>query len=596
VFDTKPNAFLHAVAPRLPFGRALCLGAGEGHNPVFLAARGLAVTAVDASALALQKTQRLAAARGVSITTVVADLCDYFVAPGQWDAIVLLFVHLPAAQRRDLHTRALQGLRTGGALVLEGFALVPGELSGTEPLMHLGDLQHGFSALDQALANSCWRELDEGPLHMGRRYVTQILAYRRVCEADPSAQVALLRQQAAQYMHDPGAALEALNAAVALQPQDASLHYNRAVVLRQLERLPEALAGYDDALALRPEYPQALANRANVLQDMLRLDAALQAYEAALAVRPEAAHVRLNQALCVLRSGNLTQGWPLFEARHQVAGYQRSHYTGTAALWLGQTDLLGHTLLLYAEQGLGDTLQMLRYVPLLAARGARVLLHLPATLLPLVRGMTGVSGCTALGQVLPEHDLQCPMLSLPLAFKTTLNSIPAATGYLQVDAARRTHWQQVLGAASGLRVGLIASGDPRHARDAQRSLGLAALVAALPADLQTFCLQRELRAADRQTLQEQPQVRAFGAQLRDMADTAALCSLMDVVISVDTAVAHLSAALGCPTWVLLAHVPDWRWLLAREDSPWYTSVRLLRQSQAGQWGDVLQRVAEEIRK
>ena len=150
--------------------------------------------------------------------------------------------------------------------------------------------------------------------------------------------------------------------------------------------------------------------------------------------------------------------------------------------------------------------------------------------------------------------------------------------------------------ASGLRVGLIASGDPRHARDAQRSLGLAALVAALPADLQTFCLQRELRAADRQTLQEQPQVRAFGAQLRDMADTAALCSLMDVVISVDTAVAHLSAALGRPTWVLLAHVPDWRWLLAREDSPWYTSVRLLRQSQAGQWGDVLQRVAEEIRK
>ena len=165
--------------------------------------------------------------------------------------------------------------------------------------------------------------------------------------------------------------------------------------------------------------------------------------------------------------------------------------------------------------------------------------------------MTGVSGCTALGQVLPEHDLQCPMLSLPLAFKTTLNSIPAATGYLQVDAARRTHWQQVLGAASGLRVGLVASGDPRHARDAQRSLGLAALLGALPADIQMFCLQR---------------------------------------------VAHLSAALGCPTWVLLAHVPDWRWLLAREDSPWYTSVRLLRQSQAGQWGDVLQRLAEEIRK
>lgn len=596
MFTSEPNAFLRDVAPRLPFGRALCLGGGEGSNPVFLAARGLAVTAVDASAVGMQKVQSLGAARGLSITTVVADLSNYTVVPGQWDVIVLLFVHLPAAQRRDLHTQAVQGLRMGGALVLEGFAPVSEEPNDTEFPMPLGDLQQELSALDQAVASSSWRELEEGPWHKCRRYVTQMLAYRRVRVADPPAQVALLRQQAAHCVHAPGAALGQLNAAVALLPQDASLHYNRALVLRQLERLPEALAGYDDALALRPEYPQALANRANVLQDLLRLDAALQAYGAALAVRPQAAHVRLNQALCVLRSGNLTQGWPLFEARHQVDGYQRRHYTGSAALWLGQTDLRGHTLLLYAEQGLGDTLQMLRYVPLAAALGARVLLHLPATLLPLVRGLKGVSGCTALGQALPEHDLQCPMLSLPLAFQTTLDSIPAATGYLQGDAARRAHWQQALGAVSGLRVGLVASGDPRHARDAQRSLGLGPLVAALPANIQMFCLQRELRATDRQTLQEHPQVRAFGTQLRDMADTAALCSLMDVVISVDTAVAHLSAALGCPTWILLAHAPDWRWLTGREDSPWYTSVRLLRQSQAGKWDGVLQKVAEVIRR
>ncbi len=592
----EPNAFLRAVASRLPVGRALCLGAGEGNNAVFLAERGLAVTAVDASALRLQKAQRLATAHGVSIDTVLADLCDYCVAPGQWDVIVLLFVHLPGAQRRDLHAEVVQGLRAGGALVLEDFAPMPGVPGDAEHRVSLDELQHECSALDHAWATNCWRELDEGAGHKGPRYVTQLLAYRRASTADPSAQVSLLRKQVAQCAHTPAAALRALNAAVALQPRDASLHYNRAVVLRQLEHLPAALAGYDDALALRPAYPQALANRANVLQDLLRLDAALQAYDAALAVRPDAPHVRLNQALCLLRSGDLARGWPRFEARHAVAGYQRRHYTGSAALWLGQTDLSGQTLLLYAEQGLGDTLQMLRYVPLLAARGARVLLHLPATLLPLARDLKGVSGCTALGQALPAHDLQCPMLSLPLAFETTLDSIPAATGYLQAGAARRAHWQQTLGTASGLRVGLVASGDPRHARDAQRSLGLAALVATLPADVQAFCLQHELRTADRHTLQEHLQVRAFGDELRDMADTAALCSLMDVVISVDTAVAHLSAALGRPTWVLLAHAPDWRWLLGREDSPWYNSVRLLRQTQPGRWDDVLLRVAEEIRK
>ena len=236
--------------------------------------------------------------------------------------------------------------------------------------------------------------------------------------------------------------------------------------------------------------------------------------------------------------------------------------------WLGEKTLKEKTILLYTEQGLGDTIQFSRYVPLVAQLGAKVILEVQGPLVNLLKNLEGVGQILAKGDPLPAMDYQCPLLSLPLAFKTELDSIPPLSQKITGDSAKIIQWQTILGVKTKPRVGLVWSGSVTHKNDHHRSITLSQLLPYLPSHMEYVCLQAELRDVDKKLIAQQPGIQYFGDALKDFTDTAALCELMDLVISVDTGVAHLSAALGKKTWVLLPYTPDWRWQLDRGDSPW----------------------------
>lgn len=389
-------------------------------------------------------------------------------------------------------------------------------------------------------------------------------------------------------------ALDALDRAIALRPGFADAHYNRAVVLCDLERPEEAIGAYEAAIRHRPSFAAAYYNLAIVLRDLNRLPAALAANRGALAQRPDYPEANWNQAMLLLQQGDFAAGWPLYEWRWKNGACAPFLRRFDQPLWLGREDPRGKTLLLHAEQGLGDSIQFCRYASLLAARGAHVILQVQAALVALAQTLGGGVTVLAEGETPPPFDMHCPLMSLPLALGTRLDDIPAAPTYLCVPPAARELWQRRLGAAHRLRVGLVWSGRPQHGNDRNRSLALATLrpLLALAADF--HCLQKEIRPADRAVLAETPQIREWCSDLRDFSDTAALSAAMDLVISVDTAGAHLAAALGRQTWILLPQVADFRWLVDREDSPWYPTARLFRQQHGGDWAGVVERVAGEL--
>jgi Flp pilus assembly protein TadD len=407
---------------------------------------------------------------------------------------------------------------------------------------------------------------------------------RKPGNAAAHANLGLVRHDRGDY---PGA-LAACDAALRLQRNYPEAHYNRGNTLRALGRLEDAIASYERALRLRPDFVGPLVNRARTLRDLGRLDAALAGNARALAVAPDLAQAHLNQAMLHLLHGDFARGFPEFEWRWhdpQLAGARRDF---GVPQWRGDTDLAGRTLLIHAEQGLGDTLQFVRYAPLAAQRGARVLLEVQPSLRTLVASLPGGVEVLARGAALPPVDLHCPLLSLPLAFGTRLETIPAGPPYLRPDPARIAHWREQLGPRTGLRIGLVWSGNPDHNNDRSRSLPLAALQPLFPLGREFVSLQQDIRPADLATLQAAGlPLRHFGEALHDFMDTAALASCVDLVIAVDTAGAHLAGAIGRPLWLLLPWIPDWRWLLERSDSPWYPSARLFRQPRRGDWDAVV---------
>lgn len=397
-------------------------------------------------------------------------------------------------------------------------------------------------------------------------------------------------------LQDLGRADEALashDRAIALRPDYAEAHCNRGVALQSLGRLDEAVASFDQAMALNPDFAQACSNRGNVLQDLMRLDEAMASYDRAIAIQPDYAKAHLDKALGLLLLGDFDRGWKMYEwrwkAERDAGGTERPPQT----LWLGDVPISGKTILLHAEQGLGDSIQFCRYARLVGSLGANVLLEAPRALIGLFEGLEGVGTLVETGKPLPEFDLHCPLLSLPLAFKTTIDTIPTPEAYLASNPEKRQAWSERLGEKTKPRIGLVWSGSTAHRNDRNRSLALENLVAHLPGNFEYVSLQSEVREVDRKTLQGST-IRDFEGQIEDFSDTAALCDLMDLVISVDTSVAHLAGALGKTTWVLLPFMPDWRWLLDREDSPWYRSLKLYRQPRYGDWEPVLRRVAMEL--
>ena len=261
---------------------------------------------------------------------------------------------------------------------------------------------------------------------------------------------------------------------------------------------------------------------------------------------------------------------------------------------MGLESLQGKTILLHAEQGLGDTIQFCRYAKPAADLGARVILEVRDPLLPLLQNLAGVSEIIARGAHLPAFDFHCPLMSLPLAFRTRLDTIPSPEGYITPAPEKVASWQTILGDKVKPRIGLVWSGSPGHSHDRNRSISLANLLARLPKGFEYVSLQKDVRPGDLPALQGRADIRQLGDQLADFSDTAGLCALMDIIISVDTSVAHLAGALGKPVWILLPFNPDWRWLLDRTDSPWYAAARLYRQDTPGNWQGVFEKIEADL--
>lgn len=389
----------------------------------------------------------------------------------------------------------------------------------------------------------------------------------------------------------PAEALEALDAAVALQPAHARAHHNRGTALKALGRLEEALASYEAAVALNPAYAEAHSNRGLALRDLGRLDASLSSYDAALAADPNFAEAHLGRSLTLLLAGRLAEGWPEYEWRR--ATWPAERQLDPERAWYGQADLAGRRLFVRHEQGLGDTLQFARYLPRLIAMGAEVIVQVQAPLVPLLA--PSLPGLTWLadGAPAPDFDFHCALMSLPLAFSTSLDKVPPPLA-LAADPARRAAFEARLGQKTRPRVGLAWSGNSAHANDANRSIAFDRLAPLLAADADWFALQTEIRDSDAGAFAAAGRVAFLGEALADFADTAALVRHMDLIITVDTSLAHLAGSLGKPTWILLPTAPDWRWLEGRADSPWYPSVRLFRQGARGDWDAVVAEVAAAL--
>ncbi|MCG2583607.1 tetratricopeptide repeat protein [Massilia sp. TS11] len=540
------------------------------------------------AAVALHQSGKLAEARAAYAAVLATE-------PEQADALHLLGV---------LCTQIDQDHEQAVTLIDRAIARLPGNATFYAnrgiSLQHLRRFDAALASYDRAIAlkhdyADAWS--NRGMILLELKMPEAALAsFEGALRFKPNdAQAHFNRANVLKQLRRYEAALAAYDAALAVRPNFPEAHGNRGTLLRTLRRHDEALAAYDRALELRPDYPAALSNRANVLLELQLFEAAEASYDAAIARHPQDPDAHLNKALCLLLAGDFARGWPLYEWRWRSDkhGLRLPDY-GLPRLSAEQ-DPAGQTVLLSAEQGFGDTIQFCRYAALLKARGARVLLHVPSELCALLETLEAADEVIAKRQTAVTADYYCPMLSLPLVFGTTLETIPSSPAYLRADPARVAAWGERLGPRHKPRIGLAWSGNTGNKNDEMRSLSLADVLAALPAGWDYVSLQKDLRQSDAGTLRQHPNMRHFGAELKDFADTAALATHVDLVISVDTSVVHLCGALGLPSWLLLPYAPDWRWLTGRADSPWYPSLRLFRQNRLMRWQSVLDDVGDAVR-
>jgi Flp pilus assembly protein TadD len=422
--------------------------------------------------------------------------------------------------------------------------------------------------------------------------------YRRAVAAEPASAAAhvalgfvLLRRG------QLDEAQQALERAAALAPDDADSHFLLGSIARRRFAADEAIARFRRALQAKPDFAEARLELGVALRSQRKLDEALGCFDAALALQPDNAAARLNKALVLLMQGKFVEGLPLFESRlHAEPTEQVAHWLARLAAqpqlsrWRGEP-LAGRRLLVWIEEGAGDCLMVMRYLPLLAAKGARELVVLadPA-LVRVLQALPGVSRvATNVNQVpLDAFDMHCPVMSLPCCFGAHAGTIPRAVPYLAVPQPLREYWAQKLAAVRRPRVGLVWAGGAKYARDALRSLSLAQFAPLLAVSGPGFVsLQKdavELNVPICDPMRE----------CADYLDTAAVIANLDLVISVDTSVAHLAGALGKPVWLLNRYESEWRWQLGREDSDWYPTMRIFTQPAVGDWASVVRRVAEEL--
>ena len=383
---------------------------------------------------------------------------------------------------------------------------------------------------------------------------------------------------------------EAYRRALALEPTHVLTWNNLGLTLHALGRYDEAISCYARALEIRPEYADAINNLGTAYVARNDLPTAIEAYQAALLLEPARERIRFNEGVAHLLAGNLESGFRGFEYR-ELPPYLKAL---NGAPWNGRDSVEGKSVLIAFEQGYGDTIHFVRYAKLVARRGARVHLLVQPNMKRLFASVAGVATVVAAGDPLPPYDTHVSMMSLPHVLGTKLDSIPSETPYLSAPTELLAQWKERVHGPRP-RIGLAWSGNLKHHLDRWRSIPVERLMAAcdgLPVHL--VSLQKEVRQADAEYLLSSQALEYFGEKIEDFADTAALIAQLDLVVSVDTSVAHLAGALGKPVWILIPHAPDFRWMLNRPDSPWYPSARLFRQKGHGDWAPVLQSLRDAL--
>jgi tetratricopeptide (TPR) repeat protein len=482
-------------------------------------------------------------------------------------------------------------------------------------LKALGHHQHAVACFEQAIA----RQSDYGLAHFNLglslfatgSFAQAVASHTQALQSMPRhAPAHWGRADALRAMGQYEAALASYDEALSLEPASADIHNNRGLALHYAGRHEMALADFDAAMRLNPRHADAHCNRGIALDALARHAEALTFYQVALSISPDHAVAHFNRALCHLTSGHYAEGWQEYEWRWKTAQLGSSPRPDTDAQqprWSGKENLRGKRILIHAEQGLGDSLQFCRYLPMLAALGAQVIVQIQPSLVTLVRNVDGVARVIAQGEALPEFDFHCPLMSLPLAFGTTRETVPGPSRYLSPSKAKSHAWNERLGARTLPRVGLVWAGAP-HASlavqrpvDQRRSVPLSSFAALRNPRVQFYSLQKGAAAAGQlrdlqDTHWDGPQIVDHTAALHDFEDTAALVDSLDLVISVDTSVAHLAGALGKPVWLLNRFDTCWRWLSTGDRSPWYPRMTIFRQQTAGQWDEVIERVRLELER
>jgi Flp pilus assembly protein TadD len=462
-----------------------------------------------------------------------------------------------------------------------------------------------------------------------RQFAEAIEAFRTAIELKPDFLEAQLNLGAAlAESGDFHEAIATLTSLIARAPNTALAHHHLGYCLRHLGRFDEAacalvrateldaadartflelsaaltLQGKNDeaiiacrrALALDDRCAEAYANLGHALREQGLFEQAIDACRRAISLQPDSAETHANLALTLLLLGNLEEGFPEYEWRTKIGTTHTPQFAHPQ--WTGG-DVSGKTVLLHSEQGLGDTLQFVRYAPLVAARGARVILECQPELACLLKSVQGITTVVSKGEARQQFDLHCPLMSLPFAFGTRLSTIPKNVPYITVDRSLSEQWRDRFNTTPrALRAGLVWAGQPAHVNDRKRSISLSQLAPLNAVNgVQFYSLQKGEAGREAATAPAQMSLIDWTEDLNDFADTAAFISQLDLVISVDTAVVHLAGAINKPVWVLLPFVPDWRWRLDGEDNPWYPSVRLFRQKSHNDWEHVMHQVVDALR-
>jgi tetratricopeptide (TPR) repeat protein len=534
---------------------------------------------------------------------------------GRLQAAEQIYRQILAVEPNRAHAWHLLGVvahqvgRHGIAVEYIGRAI---ELNGTEADFHnnLGEVYRALRRIPEAAA-CCRRALELNPglagahNNLGNAMKDQgnldeaVACYRRALHLKPD--FAEAHNNLGIAFRNQGKLDEAVacyRRALELKPDYAEAHNNLGIALGDQGKRDEAITCYHRALELKPDYAEAHSNLGIALGDEGKRDEASVCYRRALELKPDYADAHWNQSFISLATGKFERGWAEYEWRWRTSHCQPRGFS--QPFWDG-LPLQGRVILLHAEQGLGDTIQFVRYVAPVKQRGGVVIVECPGPLLSLLTSHAGIDRLVRWGNELPAFDVQSPLLSLPGIFHTSLETIPAEVPYLFADPGLVGHWRQELGGIAGFKIGIAWQGSPKYRSDRDRSIPVSCFepLARCPG-VRLLSLQKGAGAEQLQQVTDRFPVIDLGSRLDEASgafmDTAAVMMSLDLVITSDTSIAHLAGALGVPVWVALPFVPDWRWLLDRSDSPWYPTMRLFRQERRGDWQTVFQRIEVALRQ